>query len=503
MSLGQHLPLGQRIPASLHAVSVSIPTMADVIGYEEKRPEIMAQMPTGYPRFVVHSCLKAIESHWQRLFEKPGEPVWLTCSEAMAKRLQAYLAPAPSKHIRHRGVSGVRLPADPELSRKAKLFLQHVGGFLSTRQAEDYLIAEELRDSAYPENTFSGDGHAAVLNELAVIYGIPEARIALSASGMNAVHAAFAAISELQARQGRHSWIKLGWLYTDTMHILDKLSHPGARNEELLDVFAIERLEAILAERGATIAGIITEAPTNPLIQTPDLDRIYALARQHGAYFIVDPTVNSPANLDVSGACDLIVNSLTKYAANEGDVIMGAVAVTDNCCQSAAVFAAIQRHIDPPYVRDVARLAAQIGSYRSNLAIINRNTQLVVAHLQQHPQVKAVYWALEGRSAANYSRHARSPDAVGGLIAFECAGSMAAFHDRVQICKGPSFGLTTSLLCPFIYLAHYDLVTSASGRERLQRAGISPELLRFSIGTEPIESIIAALDAALASAETA
>src|SRR5690349_2569439 len=46
--------LGQPIPASMHAVSVALPRWQDVVGYEEKKPEVMSKLASGYPRFVVH-----------------------------------------------------------------------------------------------------------------------------------------------------------------------------------------------------------------------------------------------------------------------------------------------------------------------------------------------------------------------------------------------------------------------------------------------------------------
>jgi cystathionine gamma-synthase len=58
--------------------------------------------------------------------------------------------------------------------------------------------------------------------------------------------------------------------------------------------------------------------------------------------------------------------------------------------------------------------------------------------------------------------------------------------------------MKTTLICPFIYLAHYDLVTTDSGRAQLAAAGLDPELLRLSIGAEPADDIIAALAEALA-----
>ena len=48
-------------------------------------------------------------------------------------------------------------------------------------------------------------------------------------------------------------------------------------------------------------------------------------------------------------------------------------------------------------------------------------------------------------------------------------------------------------MCPFMYLAHYDWVSREAGRSELKKLGLDPELVRISVGTEPIEAIIAAL----------
>ena len=49
--------LGQPLPAQPHAVCVSLPKVADLIGYEEKDPQTLAALPTGYPRFVRHQMI--------------------------------------------------------------------------------------------------------------------------------------------------------------------------------------------------------------------------------------------------------------------------------------------------------------------------------------------------------------------------------------------------------------------------------------------------------------
>ena len=57
--------------------------------------------------------------------------------------------------------------------------------------------------------------------------------------------------------------------------------------------------------------------------------------------------------------------------------------------------------------------------------------------------------------------------------------------------------MKTTLICPFMYLAHYDMVTKDEGRKELFSQGINPDLLRLSVGAEPSDSIIAALNSAL------
>ena len=76
-------------------------------------------------------------------------------------------------------------------------------------------------------------------------------------------------------------------------------------------------------------------------------------------------------------------------------------------------------------------------------------------------------------------------------------GGLEPFYDRLRLPKGPSFGMTTTLICPFMYLAHYDLVTTPSGLAELAASGVDPDLLRLCCGTEPAEEIVGALNEAL------
>jgi cystathionine gamma-synthase len=67
-------------------------------------------------------------------------------------------------------------------------------------------------------------------------------------------------------------------------------------------------------------------------------------------------------------------------------------------------------------------------------------------------------------------------------------GSFVDFYDELSMLKSPSFGTEFTLCCPYVYLAHYDMIKSKEGRMNLQQAKLPPELLRLSVGLEdPVE----------------
>jgi len=502
MSAFVPLPLGQRIPASLHAVSCSLPTMRAVRGYEEKDPAITSHLTSGYPRFVVHPFARELAAHV--VFQSPalvGHTLWLTSSDAMARALAAFLGESGAAVIYARdGLHGVAHPESDVLFGRAKTFLQNTGGFLSSREAEDHLIRLGLVAASFPEEVFSGDTTAEIRRHLhRVLPGTTDADLVLANCGMSAIHAAFRAVSDLQAARGRTVWLQLGWLYLDTIAILKRFTATPADYVYIRDVFDLEALARLFAAHGARIAGVIAEVPTNPLIQTPDLPALAALCRRHGARLLVDPSISSVFDLDVLAHADVVVTSLTKYTASEGDVLAGLAAVNPAGPDAAALRAGIAAAVEPLYLRDLARLAVQIGRTEAVLARIHAGTARVVAFLEKHRAVKDVYWAHAPASRANYLGLSRSPDATGGMITFtlRAAGALESFYDRLHLPKGPSFGMTTTLICPFMYLAHYDLVTTPAGLAELAASKLDPELLRLCVGIEPPDEIIAALAEAL------
>jgi cystathionine gamma-synthase len=499
----QPLPLGQRIPASPHAVSCSLPTMRAVRGYEDKDPAITRHLTSGYPRFVVHPFLRQLADHFVATTPAlAGTTLWLTSSGRMADALAGHLRGAAGvQRIGRDGLHGVAHPGtDKDTATRAKVFLQNIGGFLASREAEDHLVRLGLLPSLHAEEGFAGDAPTEIRRHLRrALPGTTDNDLFIANCGMNAIYAAFRAVNDLQASRGRTVWLQLGWLYLDTIAILQKFTRSPADYVYVRDVFDLDGLTRIFKTHGHKIAGVVAEVPTNPLIQTPDLAALSGLCRQHGAHLIVDPSTSSLFNLNVLPHADVLVCSLTKYAASEGDLTAGMIAINPAGPDASDLRRRIGADIEPLYFRDAARLAGQIGQTDAVLEKIHASTPRVVEFLERHPAVKEVYWALRADARDNYLKLARAPHATGGMITFTLKkiGSLDAFYDRLRLAKGPSFGMKTTLICPFMYLAHYDLVTTPAGLAELAASKLDPDLLRLCIGIEPVEEIIAVLAEAL------
>ncbi|HEY1848871.1 MAG TPA: PLP-dependent transferase [Opitutaceae bacterium] len=498
----QQIPLGTPIPDSPHAVSCSLPTMAAVRGYEEKDPAVTSRLRSGYPRFVVHPFARRLTDEMAKRAGLRGRTLWLASSRRMAAALLADLSSrgqaSGAQLFEAEGAHGVTHPDSRDQFLASKLFLQNVGGFISSREAEDRLAALGVGPLPAAEEVFRGDSQAECLGHLRPLFkGTTADDLVLTASGMNAVYSAFRAIDAEQRPRGRTAWVQLGWLYLDTIAILRRFAARASDYIHLPDVLDAGALERLLAGRSGSVAGVIAEIPTNPLVQTPDVLRLAELCRRHSVRLVLDPSLSSAFSVDCLPHADVVVSSLTKYTGSEGDVIAGLAAVNPSGPDAAALRRRIREEAEPLYRRDLSRLAWQIGSTAAVLAAVEASAPAVASFLEAHPAVKSVNWALTPATRSQYLQVARRTQATGGIISFTLRGSLDAFYDRLRLPKGPSFGMRTTLICPFMYLAHYDLVSTPEGRRELEANGLDPNLLRLCVGTEPASEIIGALSEAL------
>lgn len=479
-------------------MSVSLPTMADVIGYEEKEAGVVSRMQCGYPRFFEHPYIGELKAFLREEHDLPNGIICLVGSERSLETLIEYVDARVLAKGNWSGFYGVVLAEDQaEVAERAKGFLQHTGMQISSREAEDGLVRLGLRPSIFEEILIERDAESLVIGQIARMIGVDIENLFLARGGMNAFYASFIGISEWMAERGRTRWVQLGWMYVDTSKILELMGPGGTPPIVWYDVADLEGLADLLEKEKASIAGIVTEVPTNPLIETVDLERLRAIADSVGCALIVDPTMGSVANVDVFRYADVLVTSLTKFAGNECDVMIGALAVNRDQVIGRNVFPFIQKRVLYPYVRDVQRLAAQIGGWFDLIEAANESLPQVVAFLEHHSAVDCVWWTGSREQVECYRKIERKTGGFGAVLSFSLKIPLADFYDRLELPKGPSFGALFTMLCPFIYLAHYDLIKTESGRAFLAQAGIPIDLIRMSIGAEPASQIIDRLARAL------
>jgi len=473
----------------------SLPTMGDVRGYEEREPRVINALKSGYPRFVVHEFVaELIEFYFRRQGLKARNAVLIPGRRA-TQDLVDYIGQGVTAVKVEDALFLVHFDAGArELNHRVRKFVQHTGCGISSRQAEDLLVAHALRESVHPEAVVATGAESAVEVELAKQIGCELKDVLVCASGMNAFYAGFRAVQEAQSACGRTEWLQLGWLYLDSGCVLKEFLGEDESLNYCYDVTDIEALIKRIEGCGDALACVVIECPTNPIVQVADLKRIAAAVRRCGGVMMIDPTIASIYNVDVLPFADILVTSLTKYASCEGDVMIGALALNPESPHYADLVLRASSYHQPPYVRDVARLACEMARAPDVVAQMDANARQLADYLSAHPAVKKVHYA-------GYSDHfaevARSGGSGGAMITIELHGDIVPFYDMLNVMKGPSFGTEFTLVCPFMYLAHYDLVTAAEGRSFLQSIGIDPDLIRISVGTEPIEAIIKTFDQAL------
>lgn len=488
----KQIPVGRPIPESLHAVSLSLPTMAHVRGYEERLPSTVEHIRSGYPRFVTHHLIEESKQHFLKKNRIEGKIAYCLNSQKAASGLLAF-AGAGADVRTDRGITFVLFDAGSEAVKLAHSYLQHTGVCISSRCAEDYLIAEGVRPGTVQA---AETDSKRVLEILGEAHKTSQSHVHLATSGMNAFFTVFRGLQEIQATKGRTLWLQLGWLYVDTGEIIKKFTAPSDR-AFMGDVFDMGAIRDFVSKNSDRIAGIVTECPTNPLVEMTDLQELHAITRSAGAALILDPTLVTPLNVEVLVHSDAVINSLTKYASHMGDVMIGSAVLNPASPFYKELSRKVETSIENPYPRDLARLAEQIENYHSVVAKINANTMRLATYLSNHKNIKKVYWAYAEQSRKNYEKFQRRAEAPGGIITIELNIPLEKFYDRITVAKGPSFGSVFTILCPFMYLAHYDLVQSEAGRRELASLHLDPDLVRVSVGIEPIEEIIAAFAEAL------
>jgi cystathionine gamma-synthase len=216
--------------------------------------------------------------------------------------------------------------------------------------------------------------------------------------------------------------------------------------------------------------------------------------------FAVDNTFLSPAlHNPIDFGADLVIHSTTKYINGHSDVVGGAlVAATDELAEQCAYWANVIGITGAPFdsfmtLRGIRTLYPRIRQHQES-------AELLANVLSEQLNVSRVYYpGLEGHPGHEIAK--RQQRGFGGMISFEIDGGEAAVRAFVENLKyfslAESLGGMESLVCHPASMTHAPV-----SAERKAAAGVTPTLIRLSVGLEAaedlVEDLLRALDAARA-----
>jgi O-succinylhomoserine (thiol)-lyase len=234
------------------------------------------------------------------------------------------------------------------------------------------------------------------------------------------------------------------------------------------------------------------ESPTNPLMNLVDIRAVSELAHSHGALIICDNTFLSPYfQQPLELGADIVVHSTTKYINGHSDVVGGGVVVKDPRLAEKIGFLqnAMGTCAGPQdcflTLRGIKTLAIRMEEH-------NRSALEIARWLEKHPKVSAVlHPGLE--SHPQHELALRQTRGFGGTFSFRVRGGEAAAKELLGRCR--VFTLAESLGGVESLIEHPATMTHASvPKDVLTEWGITPDLIRISIGLEDVRDLIADLD---------
>ncbi|MDQ3705408.1 MAG: PLP-dependent aspartate aminotransferase family protein [Chloroflexota bacterium] len=315
-------------------------------------------------------------------------------------------------------------------------------------------------------------------------------------SGMAALHAAFL-VCELEPGD---TILAGSDLYGASHTMLATLFGQFDVQTRFADMTDFEAVEQAL-RTGPRPRAMLFETASNPLIKVADVPRLCEVARSLGVVSIADATFTPPPIIQpLALGADIVMHSDTKYFGGHGDVTGGHLSIANPELE--------------PTLRQITRLAGAIpGPFEAYLTIRGVKTLVVrvkqqcenaaalAQWLAQHPLVTKVHYpGLPDHAQHEVAARIFTPPYMGAMLAFEIAGAGKAevlrFMDSLElVIPAATLGdVYTEVSYPVIS-SHRDWAPA-----QLKRAGITPGLLRVSVGIEDIEDVMEDIDQALQAA---
>lgn len=241
---------------------------------------------------------------------------------------------------------------------------------------------------------------------------------------------------------------------------------------------------------------VYVESPSNPAMQVTDIAGAAEIAHDHGALLAVDNTFASPyLQRPLELGADIVLHSVTKFINGHADIVGGLLIAREPAvlAQLRDVMVNTGCNMDPHQAYLVLRGLKTLGV---RVERAQENALAVARWLESHPKVASVrYIGLPSHPQHELAK--RQMDGFGSMIAFELEGGFEAGRTLMN-----HVGLATlavSLGGVETLIEHPASMTHASmSREAREEAGFTDGLVRYAVGIEDVDDLIADLEQALA-----
>lgn len=329
----------------------------------------------------------------------------------------------------------------------------------------------------------------AVLEEAIAELESGDAGFACS-TGMAALHTVFALF-----QQGDHLLVSLD-LYGGTYRLIEKIMTRFGVTADYVDTNDLDALESAWRPNSKAL---LIETPTNPLMMITDLEKACGWAKSKGLLTIVDNTLLTPFfQRPIELGADIVVHSATKYLGGHNDVLAGLIVTKGQALseQMAFLHNSIGAVLNPQdswlLMRGMKTLALRMERHQFNATKI-------AGFLQTHPMVDQVYYpALPDHPG--FDVQSRQSTGNTGIFSFKMKDARTIEpilrHIRL-IAFAESLGGVESLMTYPAVQTHADIP-----EEVRRKVGVDDRLLRFSVGIEHVDDLIADLSSAFEAART-
>lgn len=326
--------------------------------------------------------------------------------------------------------------------------------------------------------------HLALHKKLAALEGAEAALV--TSSGMSAITTAL--LTFLKA--GDHL-LAHNTLYGGTANFVNNELPRYGIERDLIDATNPSDWESKLKPNTKVI---YVETITNPIMDVPELGKIVEFAKTHELISMIDNTFASPVlYCPVVQGFDLSLHSCTKYINGHSDIVAGAViGSADYLGQVTKKLNHLGGSLDSNACfllhRGVKTLALRMNKQCEN-------AMLIAPFLENHPQLKKVnYPGLESNSS--FERAKEHLCGFGAMLSFEIDGDVDQadqFINHLQYAiRAPSLGGVETLVTRPVTTSH-----ALMDKAERKVAGISDTLIRYSVGIEAADDLIADLQQAL------